>query len=218
MIDLDIQSLFHESFLGSLPERVQSDLESCARLIELPPGKLIYDPQLSIVAEGTIRAFVEDGSGRHLTLSYLDRPRAIGVASAAGREYPVAFQAITTSTILRLSQMQFDEIRQTHTEVGWAAAEELAHNLDDVLAETARVAFQPVRARVAHHLLALTERGENDTQPVHQAELAAAVGSVREVVGRIVGTLREAGLVDVCQAGITAVNEEGLRQVAGQRE
>jgi DNA-binding IscR family transcriptional regulator len=80
------------------------------------------------------------------------------------------------------------------------------------------VAFQPVRARIAHHLLALTERRKSNTQSVHQAELAAAVGSVREVVGRTLGTLREAGLVEVCQAGITAVNEKGLRQVAGQRE
>jgi len=218
MVDLDIPGVFHESFLGALPEPVRCDLAASARILHLPAGKLIYDPQLSIVADGTLRAFVEDGSGRQLTLSYLDRPRAIGVASAAGREYPVAFQAITASTILRLSQIRFDEIRQTHTEVGWAAAEELAHNLDDVLAEIARVAFQPVRARIAHHLLALIERGERDAQSVHQAELAAAVGSVREVVGRAVGTLRDAGLVDVCQAGVTAVNEDGLRQIAGQRE
>jgi CRP-like cAMP-binding protein len=218
MVDLDIPSVLHESFLGALPERVRCDLAASARILNLPAGKLIYDPQLSIVADGTLRAFVEDGSGRHLTLSYLDRPRAIGVASAAGREYPVAFQAITASTIVRLSQTRFDEVRQTHTEVGWASAEELARNLDDVLAEIARVAFQPVRARIAHHLLALTERGESDSQSVHQAELAAAVGSVREVVGRTVGTLRTAGLVDVCHGGVTAVNQDGLRQVADQRE
>ena len=218
MVDLDIPSVFHESFLGALPDSVQCDLAASARILHLPAGKLIYDPQLSIVVDGTLRAFVDDGSGRHLTLSYLDRPRAIGVASAAGREYPVAFQAVTPSTILRLSQVRFAEIRQAHTEIGWAAAEELVLNLDDVLAEFARVAFQPLRARIAYHLLALHERGETDTQSVHHAELAAAVGSVREVVGRTVGTLSEAGLVEVCQAGITAVNEEGLRRVADQRE
>jgi len=112
MVDLDILSVFHESFLGALPEPVRCDLAASARILQLPAGKLIYDPQLSIVADGTLRAFVEDGSGRHLTLSYLNRPRSIGVASAAGREYPVAFQAVTASTIVRLSQARFDEVRQ----------------------------------------------------------------------------------------------------------
>jgi CRP-like cAMP-binding protein len=218
MVDLDIRSVFHESFLGALPESVRSDLAASVRILHLPTGKLIYDPQLSIVADGTLRAFVEDGTGRHLTLSYLDGPRAIGVASAAGRENPVAFQAVTASTILRLSQARFDEILQTHTEVGWAAAKELACNLDAVLAEFARVAFQPLRAHIAHHLLALAERGEDNTQSVHQAELAAAVGSDREVVDRTVGTLSEFCLVEVCQTGIAAINEEGLRQMADQRE
>ena len=103
--------------------------------------------------------------------------------------------------------------------MGWAAAEDLAHFLDDVLAEISRVAFQPVRARVAHHILALADRkGTCAPHAIHQADLAAAVGSVREVVGRALGTLREAGLVEVSHAGVTAVNEAGLRQVAGAWE
>ena len=96
-------------------------------------------------------------------------------------------------------------------------AEELTRYLDDALAETARVAFQPVRARVAYHLLALAEC-EPGRPLVHQAELAAAVGSVREVVSRTIGSLREPGLVDVSQKGITIINSDGLRQVAHQGE
>jgi DNA-binding transcriptional ArsR family regulator len=99
--------------------------------------------------------------------------------------------------------------------VGWAAAKELAHFLDDVLAEITRVAFQPIRARVAHHLLTLSDSEKCEPHAIHQAELAAAVGSVREVVGRTLGALRDAGLVEISQLGITAVNEEGLRRVAG---
>jgi CRP-like cAMP-binding protein len=218
MVDLDAARVFQESFLGVLPETDRCDLASGARVLELPAGRLIYDPQLSIIANGTLRAFVDDGSGRHLTVSYVKRPQAIGVGGAAGREFPVAFQAVTACTVLRLSQVRFDEIRKRHAEVGWAAAEELAHYLDDVLAEIARVAFQPVRARIAHHLLKLTDSDERERNPIHQVELAAAVGSVREVVNRTVGTLRDAGLVNVSQAGVTPLNTDGLRHVAGQKE
>jgi CRP/FNR family transcriptional regulator len=213
----DIQDVLLQSFIGALPDSARCDLAASARVVDLPAGRLIYDPQLSIIMDGTLRAFVDDGSGRHLTVSYMHRPRAIGIASAAGREFPVAFQAVTATIVLRIPLARFDEIRHTHPEVGWAAARELARCLDDVLAEITRVAFQPVRARIAHHLLELTDSEECE-HPVHQSELAASVGSVREVVSRTVGPLRDAGLVDVSQSGITAVNEDGLRQVAAQRE
>jgi CRP-like cAMP-binding protein len=218
MVDLDIARVFEESIFGVLPDTDRCDLTSAARVLELPAGKLVYDPQVSIIASGRLRAFVDDGSGRHLTVSYVNRPQAIGIAGAAGREFPVAFQAVSSCTVLRLSQVRFDEIRQRHAEIGWAAAEELAHYLDDLLAEIARVAFQPVRARIAHHLLELTNSDERARNPVHQVELAAAVGSVREVVNRTVGTLRDAGLVNVSQAGVTPVNTDGLRHIAGQKE
>jgi CRP-like cAMP-binding protein len=218
MANMDVRDLLHESFLGVLPEPVQAELASSARIVELPTSKLIYDPQVSIIAQGAIRAFVDDGSGRHLTVSYVHRPHAVGIAAAAGQDFPLAFQAVTETTVLRIQQTRFDKIRRNHAEVGWAAAKELAHQLDNVLDEITRVAFQPVRARVAHHILAIDDCEESPHHPIHQAELAAAVGSVREVVNRTVSRMQNAGLVDVSQAGVTAVNEEGLRRVASQRE
>jgi CRP/FNR family cyclic AMP-dependent transcriptional regulator len=207
-----------DSFLGVLPPATRGGFAESARVVEVPAGKLVYDPEISIIVEGRFRAFVADGSGRHLTVSYLSAPNSIGTSGAAGREFPLAFQSITPSTVLRFPRARFDEIRHSYPEVGWAAAEDLAHFIDDVLAEISRVAFQPVRARVAHHLLALVNGGTCAPQAIHQADLAAAVGSVREVVGRALGTLREAGLVDVGPAGITAVNETELRKVAGAWE
>jgi CRP/FNR family transcriptional regulator len=212
----DIAVVLQESFLGVLPEATRRDLANTSRTVQMRDGQIAYRSEVSIVVEGTLRAFVDDGSGRHLTVSYIRRPQAIGIATAAGRDFPIAFQAITTCTMLRISQARFDEIRERHGEVGWSAAKELSRAMDDLLVEIVRVAFHPVRARIAHHLLALSEYDE-DHPSVHQAELAAAVGSVREVVGRRVVSLREAGLVEVTHAGVAARNEEGLRQVAELR-
>jgi CRP/FNR family transcriptional regulator len=213
----DTSSVLRESFLGVLPETARRELASAGRIVKILEGKLVYEPEISIIMDGTLRAFVDDGSGRHLTVCYMRRPQAIGIAAAAGREFPIAFQAITACTTFRISESYFEEIRRRHGEVGWTAAKEIARYMDDLLVEIVRVAFHPVRARIAHHLLALTECDECGRPSVHQAELAAAVGSVREVVGRRVGSLRDAGLVDVTQAGVATRNAEGLRQVAELR-
>jgi CRP/FNR family transcriptional regulator len=210
--DDDLRTVIAESFLRDLPEHEQDVLLRSARPVAVPAGKLIYDPQISIIVEGALRAFVDDGSGRHLTVSYMRRPQSLGLGIAFGQGFPVAFQAVTASRVVRLRVSQLEELRHRSLQVGWRAAEEVAALLECALAETVRVAFQPLRARVAYHLLALAEC-EPDGRPVHHAELAAAVGSVREVVSRTIGSLRVAGLVDVTPAGITIANSEGLRQL-----
>jgi CRP-like cAMP-binding protein len=213
----DVRTVMAESFLRDLPDRELQTLRLSARPMALPAGKLIYDPQISIILEGTLRAFVDDGAGRHLTVSYLRRPQSLGVAIAAGQEFPVAFQAITASRVVRFRLTQIEELRHRGPQIGWRAAEEVAVLLDGALAETARVAFQPVRARVAYHLLALAEC-EPDGRLVHQAELAAAAGSVREVVSRAISSLSEAGLVDVGDKGIAITNSDGLRRLLRRQE
>jgi CRP/FNR family cyclic AMP-dependent transcriptional regulator len=214
MGNYDISFALKESLFGSLPESVLIDLARTSRVTEVPLGKLVYNPEVSIILAGTLRAFVDDGAGRHLTVSYMSRPLSVGIAGAAGQEFPIGFQAVAKSAVLRISRARFDDVLRNHREIGWAAARELARCLDDILAETVRVAFHPVRARIAHHLLALTDVDNNGHAPIHQSELASAVGSVREVVGRNIGSLRDACLVDVSQAGVAAINQEGLRQVA----
>lgn len=217
MANHDVSGALRESLFGSLPESVQHDLARSSRVTKVPPRKLVYNPEISIIVDGRLRAYVDDGSGRQLTVSYMRRPQSIGVAGAAGQDFPLAFQSVTACTLLRISRARFDDIARTHDQIGWAAAQEFARFLDDVLDQTVRVAFQTVRARIAHHLLALTDPAGGAHATVHQAELAAAVGSVREVVGRNVGFLREACLVDVTHAGVAAINQEGLLQVAEYR-
>jgi len=56
--DDDIRKVMAESFLGDLPERELQALRLSARPMAIPAGKLIYDPQISIIIEGTLRAFV----------------------------------------------------------------------------------------------------------------------------------------------------------------
>ena len=97
MTTYDVRTVVQQSFLGVLPDAVQREVVDSGRIVELPAGKLIYDPQLSVVLNGMLRAIVDDGSGRHVTVSYLKSPMAAGIGVAAGLEFPVAFQAVSGS-------------------------------------------------------------------------------------------------------------------------
>jgi CRP-like cAMP-binding protein len=78
------------------------------------------------------------------------------------------------------------------------------------------VAFHSVRARTAYHLLALADRLIPEGHPIHQADVAAAVGSVREVVGRILLDFRRSKIIQVADGGIIAVEDVRLREVVSQ--
>ena len=81
----------------------------------------------------------------------------------------------------------------------YSFAEEAVHRLYDVLEELAGNAFATVRQRVARHLLDLAAArpaaAGRVTALVSQQDLANSVGSVREVVARVLAELRAEGLV-----------------------
>src|SRR5580693_3289682 len=100
---IEVREVLQESFLGALPESALRKLEDGARVTTLSARQLLYDPDISIIVEGTVWAYVDDGYGRHLAVSYLRPPRAIGLALAAGNTFPVAFQAIVDTRVLRIA-------------------------------------------------------------------------------------------------------------------
>lgn len=203
------------SFLAVLPAASRARLAESATIIQLPAGRLLYEPEVAVVASGLLRAFLASADGRQLTLTYLRPHAAVGLTAAAGRAHPVAFQAMIDTRLLRWGREELAEVRRAHPDLGWAAAEEIAARLDEVTAALDRVAFGDLRARVAHHLLALADG--LDGAPVPAAAVTAAVGSVREVIARILGALRAEGLVEAGPVGVRIVDADGLDRIAEDR-
>jgi cAMP-binding proteins - catabolite gene activator and regulatory subunit of cAMP-dependent protein kinases len=89
-------------------------------------------------------------------------------------------------------------VARSDASVAWALAEESVHRLYDILEELAGNAFASVRQRVARHLLDLAASRQASgrlTAFVSQQDLANSVGSVREVVARVLAELRKERLV-----------------------
>ena len=201
---------------AGLPEAELRRLSGTVVPVRLPAGHLVYDPEVTVVVAGTVRAFVADATGRQLTVSYLRPPDTLGLTRLAGRRYPTAFQSLADTWVLSVGDDTFTRLRAGHAGLGWAAAREIGARLDEVEAELARVAFADLRHRVAYHLLAMSGDGASPA-PVPHAQLAFAVGSVREVIGRNLAQLRAEGLVEVGPAGAVVTDVEGLRRATEAR-
>jgi CRP-like cAMP-binding protein len=144
------------SVFAALPEPELHRLAGEVHESRLLTGHLLYDPEVTIVAAGLIRAFMGDGTGRQATAAYLRVGNTLGLVHLAGRRYPVAFQAITDSRLIVIGNDRARQFHSAHAALGWATIQELsARYLNDLETELASCAFGSLRQRLAAHLLAL---------------------------------------------------------------
>jgi len=137
--------------------------------------------------------------GRQVTVRYARPGDVLGIAVLVGGPADVGVQAVHASALFRISVRTLTTAAHRDARVAWALAEELNRRLYGTLEQIAVNAFGSVRQRVAAHLLGLASSQQHSrdclTARVSQQELADAVGSVREVVARVLRDFRLAGIV-----------------------
>lgn len=191
------------SFLARLPEAAQQQLLATAHEEEVFAGQNIYrespNPRfafLALVVDGLLRSYVTSPRGRQMVSRYWRPGGVVGLTSVITHGAPTGVEVVRRGSLLRLDPMTMERLAKTDARVGWVVSEELAARV--VEAATARVPsmFGSVKVRVAWHLLALaTEVGGRQVARVTQQEIADSVGSVREVVARVLLAMGQDGLI-----------------------
>src|SRR5215218_6961370 len=186
-----------------LPSGLVEELLAEGERTEYPAGTTIYRegeaPRAALVVEGLLRVYMTSPEGRQVTVRYARDAEVLGIAVLVGGPVNVAVQALAPSSLFRINARTLTRAARQDARVAWAVAEELNRRLYDTLQQTAVNAFGSVRQRVAAHLLDLASAQQRPdgrlVAQVSQQELADAVGSVREVVARVLRELRLARLV-----------------------
>jgi CRP/FNR family cyclic AMP-dependent transcriptional regulator len=218
VVDADVVSAFSASFLGKLsPDLVEALLASGLRS-EHPAGTTIYRPSSAprtlLVVDGLLRVFMRSPDGRQVTVRYARTYDVLGIAVLVGGPADVGVQTLADSTLYGIDAATLTAAARSNGRVAWALAEELNRRLYENLQQTAVNAFGSVRQRVSLHLLDLAsaQQGPRGVLVAHvsQQDLAEAVGSVREVVARVVRELRSAGLVATVPGGVHILDPTGL--------
>jgi CRP-like cAMP-binding protein len=209
-VDDGLQAALAASSLARLPVPATQRLLTGARLVRIPAGAVTHREgeeaeHLELVVEGLVRAFVTAPDGRTLTFRYCRSGALIGAVSmyATGFRMPAGLQAMVHVRLLRFSPDVVRSAARHDPLVAEALLGELADRALTYIQEITGSAFSSVRQRVARHLLDLAA-GEARatgsarqalTVPVSQRQLAESVGTVREVVVRVLRDLRGAGMI-----------------------
>jgi CRP/FNR family cyclic AMP-dependent transcriptional regulator len=223
MMDRDVEGALARSFLGRLPPEVVGRLRAAGERADYPAGTTVYragsSPQVALVVCGLLRVYLMSVEGRQVTVRYARPGDVLGVAVLVGGPANVGVQAVAPSSLFRISTRTLTAAAQRDPRVSWAIAEELNRRLYDTLEQTAVNAFGSVRQRVAAHLLDLASTQQQPcgrlAARVSQQELADAVGSVREVVARVLRDFRTAGIVATAADSVVIVDPGQLHAESG---
>ena len=196
-------ALLRRGSWAAVPIATIDSLIGGGRVVDFKSGGTVYAEadaaRLAVMMHGLLRVYMHAGDGRQVTVRYVRPGDLLGVPALIGGPAPVFVQAVTHGSAFFFEVDRVKRAARNDASLAWALAEESVHRLYDVLEELAGNTFASVRQRVARHLLDLaTSRlgaSRTLTASVNQQDLANSVGSVREVVARVLAELRAEHLV-----------------------
>jgi CRP/FNR family transcriptional regulator, cyclic AMP receptor protein len=188
-------------------------------VVNLRPGVVILYPgkfdSLYRVRNGLVRVHTMDDDGNGLTLRYVKPGEYFGEECLAALPRAYFAESVTDSIIDIIDPLSLS------LEDSMDVTIHLVRSLNRGYQTLYRLAGKRLKSRIASELLELANTAlatyRNDGKVMVYAthdELAAAVGSVRETVTKVVGELGRDGVIDVGYGKITLKDPDALRLIA----
>jgi len=207
-----------ETELAALPG---PDRAALARLvpIRLPAGQHLFRPGdrpqgFLVVLEGRVEVFLTGASGREILL-YAVEPGQTCVQTTLGLMGDEVYsgEAITATPCraVLIPRGQFLRLMDSAPAFRAGVFHAFGARMADMTRLLEQVAFVRVEARLAAALLALAC---DDSVQATQADLAARIGSAREVVSRRLEALAARGLIVAERGRVRLLDRAALEEIA----
>ena len=179
---------------------------------------------LYVVVEGAVRAFRESTDGREQVI-HVERAGATvaEVPVFDDGAFPSTVAAETDSVLLFIDKRDVRQLCLEHPEIALAALKVLAGRLRRCAELVETLSLREVGQRLARLLLAearaggeRTDEGLAVTLSLTNQQIAARVGSVREVVSRALARLQQDELIALDGRRLTIPDEAALAAYAGE--
>jgi CRP-like cAMP-binding protein len=171
---------------------------------------------LHLVVSGLARIYRMSLEGREQVLAVLGPADSCNeVPAVDGGPNPATCVALEPTVFWVLSGPALDALRREISGLNDAIIDSLAARCRELVQRVYSLSFLSVTARVAHFLARQTE----PERPLSrrrwtQEEIAAEVGTVREMVGRALRQLSDEGLIRLERHRIHILDPEGLRRLS----
>ena len=192
---------------------------------EYPKGQWVSHygsswPYLFLVEEGQITALKESPGGRSLVVMVLEEGEVFwGVGFfKEGIGMPVALVADQESRIRIWTQDRLLPFLLNNGKFTWALTQLMVERMLVASQILEELAFQPVAGRLAHLLLEQFEdqSGDTLTRDMTLDDMAARIGSTREMVCRHLYQFADRGAIQINRTEFKVTDQDMLQHFAGK--
>jgi CRP/FNR family transcriptional regulator len=205
----------YPAFASLDPDALEAMLAR-TQLLQLSAGTPMFGEgspcrQFPLVLEGSIRV-AKCSEGRELQLYRVEPGESCVLTSSClvgGRDYPATGVVERDARLVVLPKPVFDDLMATHAPFRQYVFALFAERLADMMALVEAVAFHKLDRRVAAALL-----GRGRVVSLTHQQLADELGSVREIVTRVLRSFADQGMIRSSRGAIEVLDAAGLRRVA----
>ncbi|MGQ9731426.1 MAG: Crp/Fnr family transcriptional regulator [Candidatus Zipacnadales bacterium] len=225
------ESSANETLLRAIPYFARLDGNALAAVAnktvrrEYDRGQMIFlegEPCAGLFAieSGHVKVFKVSPEGREQVLHVLGPGQTFNdVAVLDGGPNPASAAALEPTTLWVVDRNSMLALLCQHPSLATAVIENLAARARHLVSLVEDLSFRSVTARLARLLLEQAREGEctSGVRRRHfltQEEMAARLGTVREMVGRSLRSLEDEGLIRIERHRIVLLDVDGLRDRA----
>jgi CRP/FNR family cyclic AMP-dependent transcriptional regulator len=160
---------------------------------------------LYVVESGSVRIFKSSAGGREQVLSIEGPGGSVAELPVFdGGNYPASVVAVEDSALLFVSKQDFQALVLTHPQVALKVLKVVGGRLRRLVGIIEELSFTTVRHRLGAYLFRLAQRegkkvhdGVEVTLPANNQELAAQIGTVRELISRNLSRFQAEGVLTI---------------------
>jgi CRP/FNR family transcriptional regulator len=193
-------------------------------------GEMIFsegDPcgGLYVIEAGNVRIFKSSASGREQVLAIESAGGSIAELPVFdGGNYPASASAVGETTVLFVSKNDFQALCLEHPRVALKVLRVVGSRLRRLVGIVEELSFTTVHQRLSAFLCRQAATGKRTaagieiTLPTSNQELAAQIGTVRELVSRNLSRLQAQGLIQMDGRQVVIPNLQKLQAEAESAE
>ncbi len=206
--------------LAAIEDQAWRTAAAAARVATFPPGAPLYQSgedceHFILIIEGAVRVEKVSESGQEITLYHL-RPGQICELTTSclmgGKCYHADAIAETEVRAALIPKVAFQEALTQSDTFRSYVYDTVEQGMSSLLRLLESVISTPTGRRLAHHLV--TQHGSEHTIKTTHHEIAAELGTAREVISRLLKEFEHHGWLQLHRGRIDIVDPEALRRLA----
>ncbi|WP_460273212.1 Crp/Fnr family transcriptional regulator [Celeribacter sp. ULVN23_4] len=206
--------------LATLEPKVRERLVSQSQIVHLPEKTVLFGPgkspeNLLMLLDGTVRVQQTTEGGREIVLYRVHAGESCVMTTAcllAYEDYSAEGIAETDVEAVAIPRRVFDDLVARSQSFRNFVFSAYSRRITDLFHVIEEIAFQKVDIRLAQKLLELS-RGAAELKATH-AQLAAELGTAREVISRQLQEFQRRGWVETARGMVRLTDREALDALA----